>query len=222
MDDAAARRLRDFVILDDASAKRLRDFVAARMGQLGRSRRQVSLRGGPTEPTMLKIEREQARRLEPETLRRLNVGLDCEPGSAENVIAGRQPTPKRGGTDIAVGPPAVEVPVDTITALVAAAAEINRLAQSEAPAMQQAAEHLDAAVQPLYSRYITQLLEANHRQQGALGPLVALLGPFLDRPIDPDQEDDEEPLYRRWLAGMCPDLDDATTMRFRARLEGSR
>ena len=134
---------------------------------------------------------------------------------------GGHPTPKRGRGDIAVGPPGVVVPAETIGRLIAVAQEIATLAESEAQAMRSASARLDAAIQPLYARYVTQLLEANRRQGGALGPLVAILGPFLDRPIDEHDDDAEEALYRRFLAGMPVGIDDATRMRFQARLEAS-
>ncbi|WP_330179093.1 hypothetical protein OHB26_21630 [Nocardia sp. NBC_01503] len=203
---------------DDASARRLADVVVARMGALHRSRRQVHLHGGPTEPTMLKIERGEARGLTPKTLRRVNVGLDWTAGSAENVyFTGGNPTPLKERTGIISGPPGVYVDAETITELITAAREIGDLAETETPAMRSAAERLDAAIQPLYARYVTQLLEANRRRGGALGPLVTILGPYLDRPIDPARDNEEEALYRRWLAGIRVDLDESTRQRFEAR-----
>ncbi|WP_024802749.1 hypothetical protein [Nocardia sp. BMG51109] len=205
--------------MDNAPAARLADAVAARMAKLHRSRRQVHLRGGPTEPTMLKIERAEAQGLTSKTLRKLNAGLDWAAGSAENVyFAAGNPTelPHRSG--IAVGPPGVFADVETITALIVAAQEIGDLAEAESPAMRAAADRLHTAVQPLYARFVTQLLESNRRQGGALGPLMTVLGPFLDRPLDPARDDEEEGLYRRWLAGMRPDIDESTRTRFETRL----
>lgn len=205
--------------IDDASARRLAEVVVARMGALHRSRRRVHLRGGPTEPTLLKIERGEARGLTPKTLRRLDVGLDWTSGSAENVyFAGGNPTPLKERTGIVAGPPGVYVDAETITELITTAREIGDLAESEAPAVQAAAERLNAAIQPLYARFVTQLLEANRRQGGALGPLVTILGPYLDRPIDPARDNEEEALYRRWLAGMRVELDESTRQRFEVRL----
>ncbi|WP_431949230.1 hypothetical protein [Nocardia lijiangensis] len=205
--------------MDNASAVRLADAVVARMAKLRRSRRQVHLRGGPTEPTMLKIERAEARSLTSKTLRKINVGLDWAPGSAENIyFAAGNPTELPNRTGIVVGPPGVYVDVETITALITVAQEIGDLAESESLAMQAAADRLNATIQPLYARYVTQLLEANRRQGGALGPLMTILGPFLDRPIDPARDDEEDGLYRRWLAGMRLNIDESTRNRFEARL----
>jgi hypothetical protein len=176
---------------DDKAARHLADVVLARMKTLRRSRRQVTLHGGPTEPTMLKIERGVARNLSPSTLRKLNVGLDWAAGSAENVYFNMGgPKPLRERTGIVTGPPGVYV----------------------------YAERLSDAIQPLYARYVTQLLEANRRQGGSLGPLVTVLGPFLDRPIDPTCDDVEEALYRRWLAGTLVEIDEALRKRFEIRL----
>ncbi|NNH69337.1 XRE family transcriptional regulator [Nocardia uniformis] len=204
---------------DDTSARRLAEVVVARMGALHRSRRRVHLRGGPTEPTLLKIERGEARGLTPKTLRRLDIGLDWTAGSAENVyFAGGNPTPLKERTGIVTGPPGVYVDAETITELITAAHEIGDLAESESPSMRAAARRLDATIQPLYARFVTQLLEANRRQGGALGPLVAILGPYLDRTIDPARDNEEEARYRRWLAGMRVELDESTRRRFETRL----
>ncbi|MEU0539648.1 hypothetical protein [Nocardia sp. NPDC005978] len=203
---------------DDASATRLARIVLARMAAMHRSRRQVHLHGGPTEPTMLKIERGAAHGLTSKTLRRLDIGLDWTPGSAENVyFAGGNPTPLKERTGIVAGPPGVYIDAETITELIAAAGEISALTESGSPAQQAAARRLNATVQPLYGRYVTQLLEANRRRGGALGPLVTILGPYLDRPVDPEHDNAEEALYRRWLAGLRPDLDEPTTRRFELR-----
>lgn len=206
--------------MDDTSARRLADAVRRRMAEFvpPRSRRQVYLHGGPTEPTLLAIERAEARDLTPKTLRKLNVGLDWEPGSAEEVyFRGGRPKPVAGRVGMVTGPRGVYVDSEFVTRLITVSQEISDLAESEAPAMRAAAERLGAAVQPLYARYVTQLLEANRRQAGALGPLVAVLGPFLDRVVD-QGDDEEEALYRRWLAGLHVELDKSTQRRFEARL----
>lgn len=204
---------------DDKAARHLADVVRARMKTLRRSRRQVTLHGGPTEPTMLKIERGVARNLSPSTLRKLNVGLDWAAGSAENVYFNMGgPKPLRERTGIVTGPPGVYVYAETITQLITVANEIGDIAESEGPVMQAASKRLSDAIQPLYARYVTQLLEANRRQGGSLGPLVTVLGPFLDRPIDPTCDDVEEALYRRWLAGTLVEIDEALRKRFEIRL----
>jgi len=208
--------------MDRSTAERLGRFVRERMRELGLSRRQASLSGGPTEPTLLKIERGQSKRLDPDTLRKLDVALKWEPGSAAAILAGGDPKPVRaGGTqNVAVGPPGIRVPAETIGQLVRVAQEITDRAAAESPGMQESAERLNAAIQPLYAQYVTKLLEANRRQAGALAPLVAILGPFLDRPVSPSDHDWEDSAYRRWLAGMEVDgLDDAVRRRFQARLE---
>ncbi|SUD49571.1 Uncharacterised protein [Nocardia otitidiscaviarum] len=208
--------------MDEATAARLARLVLKRRQDLGVSRRQVSLTGGPTEPTMLKIERGQARRMEPDTMRKLDFALRWEPGTAAAIVAGDDPAPlQRGrGRHVAVGPPLIEVSAETIGQLVRAAQELTELAPGESRRMQDATERLNTAIQPLYAQYVTKLLEANRRQGGALAPLVALLGPFLDRPVGPADHDWEDAAYRRWLAGMQVEgIDDAMRRRFEARLE---
>ena len=68
--------------MDRSTADRLGRLVRERLDELGLSRRQAALTGGPTEPTLLKIERGQGKRLGTDTLRKLDVALKWEPGSA--------------------------------------------------------------------------------------------------------------------------------------------
>ncbi|MGQ4599679.1 hypothetical protein [Nocardia sp. R6R-6] len=195
--------------------------MVARREQLNRSRRQVTLMGGPTEPTLLKIERGEAGRLSTNTMHKLDVGLAWEPGSAQQVIVGGDPIPLRRNASIEVAPSYIVVPAETIAGLVVVAREISELATPNS-ALNEASQRLDKCIQPLYARYVTQLLETNRLHGGALGPVVALLGPFLDRPAHPDDADWEDARYRRWLAGIHVDMDDATCARFEARLEAAR
>ncbi|WP_157101465.1 helix-turn-helix domain-containing protein [Nocardia shimofusensis] len=203
------------------TARQLGQAVVERRDQLNRSRRQVALMGGPTEPTLLRIERGEAGRISANTLHKLDVGLAWEPGSAQQLITGGEPIPLRRGSTIEVAPSYIVVPAETISGLLAVAREISELAEADS-ALREASQRLDDCIQPLYSRYITQLLETNRLHGGALGPLVALLGPFLDRPTDPADADWEEARYRRWLAGIRIDMDEATRKRFEARLEAAR
>lgn len=207
--------------MDRHTAQKLGRNVVDRREQLNRSRRQVALMGGPTEPTLLKIERGEAGRVSANTMHKLDVGLAWEPGSTQEVIAGGAPTALRRNGRIEVAPSFVVVPAETIGRLVAVAREISELA-TPGSVLQETSQRLDDCIQPLYSSYVTQLLETNRLHDGALGPLVALLGPFLDRPLDPDDADWEEARYRRWLAGIRIDMDEATRRRFEARLEACR
>ncbi|WP_019925574.1 hypothetical protein [Nocardia sp. BMG111209] len=173
---------------------------------------------------MLKIERGEATRVSPDTMRKLDVCLRWEAGSTATIVAGGIPRPldERRHRDIAVGPAAIKVPAEAIGQLIRVAREITDLAQADSPLMQAAADRLNVAIQPLYGQYVTELLEANRRQQGALAPLVVVLGEFLDRPISPDDDDWEEAAYRRWLAGMPVTIDDRLRTVFESRVEGGR
>ncbi|MFF2550592.1 hypothetical protein ACFVUS_06305 [Nocardia sp. NPDC058058] len=203
--------------MDRDTARQLGRTVVQRREKLNRSRRQVALMGGPTEPTMLKIERGAAGRISANTMHKLDVGLAWEPGSAQQVIAGGAPNPLQRNASMEVAPSYVIVPAETIARLVAVAREISELA-TPGSTLSAPSQRLDACIQPLYSRYVTQLLETNRRHGGALGPLVALLGPFLERPADPADPDFEDARYRRWLAGIQLELDEPTRTRFEARL----
>lgn len=218
-------------MVDVSAVRRLASAVQKRMAEFTppRSRRQVCLRGGLTEPTLRSILRADLREVMSPTLRKLNDGLDWEPGSAENVYQhGLPPTPRRSGGSMLPGPSSVSVGVEVITEVMNVTREIGE--QSDAlreacshpaalaslEALQAAVGRLDRAIQPIYGTWATELLEANRRQGGALDAVLRALGPYLDRPIDPD-DDDEEAEYRRWLIGMHRDLDPMMIRRFKAR-----
>ena len=108
-----------------SAAEQLRAAVLARRDQLKFSRRQVSLNGGPSEPTLLKIERGQGDDLGAATFRKLDIGLQWEAGSAARVVEGGTPT-AAARSAIAFAPGGLVVPVSAVAEACRRAAGLGR------------------------------------------------------------------------------------------------
>lgn len=205
-----------------SAAERLRAAVLDRRDQLKFSRRQVSLNGGPSEPTLLKIERGQSGDLGPTTFRKLDVGLQWEAGSAARVAGGGTPV-AAARSDVALGSSGLSVPVAAVAEVTKLVGELQDLAEiREDDSLRSISEGLSVAIRPIYGSYVTSVLEANRRSSpGGLAAILQLLGPFLDEPIPSDAADVSEWQYRRWLAGQTAGLTKAQEQRFQRRLEQS-
>lgn len=205
--------------------RRLGTAAQKRRDALGLTRDQVYQRGGPSQPTLLKIERGAQPPPQPATLRKLDAGLDWEPGSAARVLAGGDSAEvgahRARHLSLSPGPNEVAVPVTTITALVSVARELTAHADQH-PDAKAISERFNSVIQPVYGNYVTRLLEENKRNGGAFAPLLVVLGPFLDEEIATgDATAIDEGRYRRWLAGMFEPDDDETLAHYRSRLESA-
>ena len=205
-----------------SAAERLRAAVLARRDQLKFSRRQVSLNGGPSEPTLLKIERGQGDDLGAATFRKLDIGLQWEAGSAARVVEGGTPTAAARST-IAFAPGGIPVPVSAVAEVTKLVGELQDLADTNRDdSLRALSDRLSVAIRPIYGSYVTNVLETNRRSSpGGLAAILQLLGPFLDEPIPTDAVDVSEWQYRRWLAGQTDGLTKAQEQRFQRRLEQS-
>jgi hypothetical protein len=205
-----------------SAAERLRAAVLARRDQLKFSRRQVSLNGGPSEPTLLKIERGQGDDLGAATFRKLDIGLQWEAGSAARVAVGGTPA-AAARSDVALASGGLSVPVAAVAEVTKLVGELQDLADvREDESLRSISERLALAIRPIYGSYVTSVLEANRRSSpGGLAAILQLLGPFLDEPIPTDAADVSEWKYRRWLAGQTDGLTKAQEQRFQRRLEQS-
>lgn len=202
-----------------SAAERLRAAVLARRDQLKFSRRQVSLNGGPSEPTLLKIERGQGTDLGAATFRKLDIGLQWEAGSAARVVEGGTPTAAPRSA-IAFAPEGLVVPVSAVAEVTELVGHLQDLADTnQDEALRALSERLSVAIRPIYGSYVTNVLEANRRSSpGGLAAILQLLGPFLDESIPTDADDVSEWQYRRWLAGQTDGLTKAQEQRFQRRL----
>ena len=204
------------------SAERLREAVLTRRDQLKFSRRQVALNGGPSEPTLLKIERGLGIDIGGATFRKLDVGLQWEAGSAARVAEGGTPI-AAARSPLMFTPGGVSVPVSAVADITKLGGELQDLAEAKGDdSLRTLTERLSVAIRPIYGSYVTNVLEANRRSSpGGLAAILQLLGPFLDEPIPDDVDDVTEWQYRRWLAGQSNGLSKAQEQRFRRRLEQS-
>ncbi len=208
--------------MDGSATERLGAAVLARRDQLKFSRRQVSLNGGPSEPTLLKIERGQGDDLGAATFRKLDIGLQWEAGSAARVVEGGTPT-AAARSAIAFASGGLLVPVSAVAEVTKLVGELQDLADTKQDdSLQSLSDRLAVAIRPIYGSYVTNVLEINRRSSpGGLAAILQLLGPFLDEPIPIDAGDVSEWQYRRWLAGQSVGLTKAQEQRFRRRLEQS-
>lgn len=76
-----------------SSSERLGQYVLARRDQLELSQYEVWQAGGPSNTTLSDIENGRMEKLNRTTARKLDVGLQWEPGSARRLFDGGEPTP---------------------------------------------------------------------------------------------------------------------------------
>jgi hypothetical protein len=81
------------------------------------------------------------------------------------------------------------------------------------------ASKLAEIVRQITGAYVTDLLERNAGPNGALHPLIEMqISHHLDAPIsNHDSEENEEQVYRRWLAHREGSIDDSARERFTTR-----
>lgn len=210
----------------DAAADRLANAVRGRRKELGLSQSQLRGRGGPSGPTIVRIEHAEVPLPSSVTLAKLDRALGWKPGAAKALVEdGTEPSlaeqqpwiPGRGSST---------VPIAVVTDLIGVADRIGQLADDTTLNLAELRKRLNrvhrdlaAILQPIYGSYVTHLLERNRREPAAdLNPLVPIFEHLLKTSNSP--EDDEERQYRRWLAGMF-NPDEATAERFHARWKAS-
>ncbi|WP_063047287.1 helix-turn-helix domain-containing protein [Nocardia pseudovaccinii] len=208
--------------------KRFGRIIKERRDELGLTQMQIGDLGGPSAPTIRKIEDGDAT-ISTHTLNKLDAPLRWLPGSAARTYAGGDPTTHEvathtPGTDesIVSGPDSIRFELSDLTGLLAAAGRLNDAVErgrTTEPHLVAAISDLNGVVSRLSARYATAMLERNGGPGKTLHPLVAMaFSHLLDVPAESsDPADLEERRYRRWLAGRAEDVDAGTEGRFRAR-----
>ncbi|OZF01256.1 XRE family transcriptional regulator [Rhodococcus sp. 14-2686-1-2] len=208
--------------------RRFAQAVRERRQQLGLSRVQVRDRGGPSEPTLTRIERAEISDPSPATLAKLDSGLAWTAGSAARLLSGGSPrstdAPATAGQVAFPDVDRIALDIATVTELISVSTRLAEHAEQRAEDsdLRSIADDLSSALHPVYGTYVTQLFEANRREHGTLSPIFAAFSHLLDEPnnaVDPDEY--EERQYRRWLAGRTSGIDRATDERFTRRLQAS-
>lgn len=84
--------------MTDSDIARLGQLALQRRLELGLSQAKVAEAGGPSDTTQTGLEAGTVTQVRPATLRKLDTGLQWEPGSAATVLRGGEPTPLRSDT----------------------------------------------------------------------------------------------------------------------------
>ncbi|EHI41278.1 hypothetical protein OPAG_09264 [Rhodococcus opacus PD630] len=145
------------------------DVVNLRRRQLGLSLAAVATQGGPSEPTMVRIESGESPPLRVATFKKLDHALRWAEGSAATAYEGGEPTPL--GSD-EVGAPAGEVSItySALGELVEVSAELRRLANDiDEPELSAAVDRLRTLISPHIGRVASAMLR-DRGEQGHISP----------------------------------------------------
>ncbi|MEV6322786.1 helix-turn-helix transcriptional regulator [Nocardia sp. NPDC051787] len=208
--------------------KRFGRIIKERRDELGLTQLQIGDLGGPSAPTIRKIEDGEAT-ISVHTLNKLDAPLRWLPGSAARTYAGGIPaddepagTSQGEGKSVVAGPDAIRFDIADLTGLLAASGRLNDVVEhgrTTDPQVVAAIAELNRVVSKLSARYATAMLERNGGPGRQLHPLVEMaFAHLLAVPAEAsDATEIQERRYRRWLAGRSEDLDAATEAQFRAR-----
>ncbi|MGW6425212.1 hypothetical protein ACWF82_21295 [Nocardia sp. NPDC055053] len=164
--------------------------------------------GGPSKPTMVKIEAGEITSPKKTTFNRLDTSLRWVPGSAagaywyaatpvglEDECRGGEPLRLTGGT--------IEVPLERVSRLMEIQADFHTALDGdpELGSLRGLAERLDYEVNLIVGQWVSDMM-ARNRSQGTLhAGLEVVLGEALSAPVASDDPNAEDRLYRRYLAG---------------------
>ncbi|MFC9894034.1 helix-turn-helix domain-containing protein [Nocardia sp. NPDC127579] len=206
--------------------KRFGRIIRERRDELGLTQMQIGDLGGPSAPTIRKIE-EGTDSISVHTLNKLDVPLRWLPGSAARTYAGGTPTAREdtsegGDESVVAGPDSIRFDIADLTGLLASTGRLNDAVEDTGvteSAVLSAVAEMNRVVSRLSARYATVMLERNGGPGRDLHPLVAMaFSHLLEIPAEVNDPDEvRERRYRRWLAGRSADVDAATEARFHAR-----
>ena len=145
------------------------DVVNLRRRQLGLSLAAVATQGGPSEPTMVRIESGESPPLRVATFKKLDHVLRWAEGSAATAYEGGEPTPLDSDE---VGAPAGEVSItySALGELVEVSAELRRLANDiDEPELSAVVDRLRTLISPYIGRVASAMLR-DRGEQGHISP----------------------------------------------------
>lgn len=208
-------------------------LVHARRRFLGLTTVEVAEAGGPSKPTMHRLESGRARRPDTATLNKLDLALKWVPGSAAKALDGGDPTPLEDDRRV-IFPELVRpvvateygvmLSMETLGALTEAVQSLRSADLSEA---ENATEELSSIADRLLRAWIIAQAEA-WKAQGDLQSndvlVTRMLGSSLHRAPGPSAtaEDIEDVGYLRWLIGRVANPSPEEEARWRERWERSR
>ncbi|MET7769733.1 helix-turn-helix transcriptional regulator [Nocardia sp. NPDC005366] len=206
--------------------KRFGRIIKERRDELGLTQMQIGDLGGPSAPTIRKIEDGDAS-ISTHTLNKLDAPLRWCPGSAARTYAGGVPSEapdldSPNSESIVSGPDSIRFELADLTALLAASGRLTDAVErghTADPHVVAAIADLNGIVSRLSARYATAMLERNGGPGRDLHPLVEMaFTHLLEVPAEScDPAELEERRYRRWLASRVTDIDATTEARFRSR-----
>lgn len=206
---------------------RFGNIVHARRTELDLSQQAVRAAGGPSQPTLIKIERGDPPGPTTGVLDKLDLALRWTPGSAAEALAGGAPTDNTNDQISFGAAGVVPMPIGDLTKLLDAFAtlreELSRVGRRAEP-KRELVEHLMAVGEQtlgkLASDLVTRILELNKDAPLAMDALANILRDQLRIPaLGPTPSDKEAQRYRRWLTGDLPDATDDEVRRWRARAD---
>ncbi|MFC4126399.1 hypothetical protein [Nocardia rhizosphaerae] len=190
-------------------AEILAGFVRERRErQLNMSFAAVAAAGGPSKPTMVKIEAGKISNPKTTTFDRLDRSLRWASGSAaaaywQAAEPVRLEDERRGSEPLRLTGGAIEVPLERISGLMEIQADLHAALDggSEPAVLREVAARLDNEVNLIVGQWISDIM-ARNRSQGAIHTgLEVVLGESLSAPVASDDPNVEDRLYRRYLAG---------------------
>lgn len=183
--------------------------------------------GGPTKPVVVLAENGKLTNPRPSTLAKFDTGLGWKSGSSAQVFWEGVPPTNTGRTTYKAGDGIITVGLESVLKLLTAHKNLHaQLDETEkrdvnsSDELYSALRQLDSAVSAVAGAFVTETLERNHGLSQKV--IHSTIDDLLDVPLDPDDPDYDEKLYRRWLSGKIPSLDAETIRRFARRLKSSR
>jgi hypothetical protein len=200
--------------------------VAERRRGLGLTVLDVNRNGGPTAPTVVKAEAGALEDPRPSTFSKFDAALRWMPGSAAGIYwNGEEPRTRDPSRRRVLAPASASValPLDRVLAVVTAQNVLNDLIDSRASTVtkdiRSAVSALNEQTSSIVGLFVTDLLERNHRgDREQMQPLLEYaFCELLSAPVDTDDPDREEKLYRRWLLGRFEGIESDLELTFERR-----
>lgn len=211
--------------MGQAERVRFGRIVRARREELGLTQDDIVAMGGPSDTTQTRIEKAEGPEPKLATWNKYDGPLRWVSGSAARVWAGGDPelVSPRPAEALALGPEEVPISLERLTGLLRTLAELQQIVDADSEPKRAdvaaVADDLKRFVSQITGLWITDFLERNAGPNRTVHPIIEFtFGEHLAIPVDPDDPDAEEKLYRRWLAhreGIPPELKPKFARRLR-------
>jgi hypothetical protein len=201
--------------------------VAERRRRLGLTLVDVNQNGGPTAPTLAKAEAGALDDPRPSTLSKFDTALQWTPGSAARAYwEGVEPNPReRRHRPLERGAGSISLRIDQVLALMATQSKLDELVSQQAGGhinaslVAEAIATLRSPISDIVGQFVTDLLERNYQEKSeTMQPVIGYaFAELLSPPVDRDDRQREEKLYRRWLLGKHTEVPSDLQAAFRRK-----